>query len=56
MSWRRLDKLSVWEAPGAEGGTRGTVNQKIEPAPGDPTFIKTIRLGGYIFTPEVTPA
>ena len=32
------------------------IRQKIEPDPGDPTFIKTIRLGGYIFTPEVTPA
>ncbi len=30
------------------------IRQKIEPDPGDPTFIKTIRLGGYIFTPEVT--
>ena len=32
------------------------IRQKIEPDPGEPTFIKTIRLGGYIFTPEVTPA
>ncbi len=32
------------------------IRQKIEPDPGDPTFIKTIRLGGYIFTPEVTSA
>jgi len=32
------------------------IRQKIEPDAGDPTFIKTIRLGGYIFTPEVTPA
>jgi two-component system OmpR family response regulator len=32
------------------------IRQKIEPAPSDPTFIKTIRLGGYIFTPDVTPA
>ncbi|MDE3176010.1 MAG: response regulator transcription factor [Pseudomonadota bacterium] len=31
------------------------IRQKIEPDVGDPTFIKTIRLGGYIFTPEVTP-
>ena len=30
------------------------IRQKIEPDPGEPTFIKTIRLGGYIFTPEVT--
>ncbi len=32
------------------------IRQKIEPDAGDPTFIKTIRLGGYIFTPEVEPA
>jgi two-component system OmpR family response regulator len=32
------------------------IRQKIEPDPSDPAFIKTIRLGGYIFTPEVTPA
>jgi two-component system, OmpR family, response regulator len=32
------------------------IRQKIEPGPGEPTFIKTIRLGGYIFTPEVAPA
>ena len=32
------------------------IRQKIEPDAGDPTFIKTIRLGGYIFTPEVKPA
>ena len=31
------------------------IRQKIEPDPGDPTYIKTIRLGGYIFTPEVGP-
>jgi two-component system OmpR family response regulator len=29
------------------------VRQKIEPDPRDPTFIKTVRLGGYIFTPAV---
>ena len=29
------------------------IRQKIEPNAGDPMFIKTIRLGGYIFTPEV---
>jgi two-component system, OmpR family, response regulator len=29
------------------------IRQKIEPDPRDPTFIKTVRLGGYIFTPEV---
>jgi two-component system OmpR family response regulator len=32
------------------------IRQKIEPNPGEPEYIKTIRLGGYIFTPEVTPA
>ena len=30
------------------------IRQKIETNPGEPNFIKTIRLGGYIFTPEVT--
>lgn len=29
------------------------IRQKIEPDPKDPTYIKTVRLGGYIFTPEV---
>ena len=29
------------------------IRQKIEPDPRDPTFIKTVRLGGYIFTPHV---
>lgn len=29
------------------------VRQKIEPNYKDPTLIKTVRLGGYIFTPEV---
>ena len=32
------------------------IRQKIEPNPGEPSFIKTIRLGGYIFTPEVSSA
>jgi two-component system, OmpR family, response regulator len=32
------------------------VRQKIEPNYKDPTFIKTVRLGGYIFTPEVAIA
>ncbi|MBY5409952.1 response regulator transcription factor [Rhizobium leguminosarum] len=32
------------------------VRQKIEPDYKDPTFIKTVRLGGYIFTPEVSVA
>ncbi|CUX47160.1 response regulator [Agrobacterium genomosp. 13] len=30
------------------------VRQKIEPNYKDPTLIKTVRLGGYIFTPEVS--
>lgn len=32
------------------------VRQKIEPDPAAPTLIKTVRLGGYIFTPQVEPA
>lgn len=29
------------------------VRQKIEPNPREPSLIKTVRMGGYIFTPEV---
>ena len=29
------------------------VRQKIEPNPRDPVLIKTVRMGGYIFTPQV---
>ncbi|MCA1408895.1 response regulator transcription factor [Ensifer sp. IC3342] len=29
------------------------VRQKIEPNVREPTFIKTVRLGGYVFTPKV---
>jgi two-component system OmpR family response regulator len=29
------------------------IRQKIEPDPRDPTLLKTVRLGGYIFTPTV---
>jgi two-component system OmpR family response regulator len=29
------------------------IRQKIEPDPREPSLIKTVRLGGYIFTPEV---
>jgi two-component system OmpR family response regulator len=29
------------------------VRQKIEPNVRDPTYIKTVRLGGYLFTPKV---
>lgn len=29
------------------------VRQKIEPNPREPVLIKTVRMGGYIFTPEV---
>ncbi|SJM29091.1 response regulator [Mesorhizobium delmotii] len=32
------------------------IRQKIEPNYKEPTFIKTVRLGGYIFTPEVAVA
>jgi two-component system OmpR family response regulator len=32
------------------------IRQKIEPDPRDPTLIKTVRLGGYIFTPLVSEA
>jgi two-component system OmpR family response regulator len=32
------------------------VRQKIEPNVRDPSLIKTVRLGGYIFTPDVAPA
>lgn len=32
------------------------IRQKIEPDPRDPTFIKTVRLGGYLFTPIVEEA
>jgi two-component system OmpR family response regulator len=32
------------------------IRQKIEPDPRDPTLIKTVRLGGYIFTPAVEPS
>jgi two-component system OmpR family response regulator len=30
------------------------IRQKIETNPSEPVFIRTIRLGGYIFTPDVT--
>ncbi|MDR4306593.1 response regulator transcription factor [Chelatococcus sambhunathii] len=29
------------------------IRQKIEPNPKDPSLIKTVRLGGYLFTPRV---
>jgi two-component system OmpR family response regulator len=29
------------------------IRQKIEPNPRDPSLIKTVRLGGYLFTPSV---
>ena len=29
------------------------LRRKIEPDPADPTYIKTVRAGGYMFTPEV---
>jgi two-component system OmpR family response regulator len=32
------------------------IRQKIERDPRDPELIKTVRLGGYVFTPEVAAA
>lgn len=32
------------------------IRQKIEPSPRNPTLIKTVRLGGYVFTPVVETA
>jgi two-component system OmpR family response regulator len=32
------------------------IRQKIEPDPGEPMLIKTVRLDGYVFTPIVEPA
>jgi two-component system OmpR family response regulator len=32
------------------------IRRKIERNPRDPEFIKTVRAGGYIFTPTVTPS
>jgi two-component system OmpR family response regulator len=32
------------------------IRQKIEPDPHEPKLIKTVRLGGYVFTPVVEPA
>jgi two-component system OmpR family response regulator len=32
------------------------IRQKIETDPRDPTLIKTVRLGGYVFTPDVEQA
>ncbi len=29
------------------------IRQKIEPDPRDPSFIKTVRLGGYVFAANV---
>jgi two-component system OmpR family response regulator len=29
------------------------IRQKIEPDPHEPCLVKTVRLGGYIFTPKV---
>jgi two-component system, OmpR family, response regulator len=31
------------------------LRRKIEPDPKDPALIQTVRAGGYIFTPEVSP-
>jgi two-component system OmpR family response regulator len=32
------------------------LRRKVEPDPKEPTMIKTVRSGGYIFTPAVTGA
>ncbi|GLK54478.1 two-component system OmpR family response regulator [Methylopila capsulata] len=32
------------------------IRQKLEPNPKDPSLIKTVRLGGYLFTPMVEPS
>jgi two-component system OmpR family response regulator len=32
------------------------LRRKIEPDPRDPPWIKTVRYGGYVFTPEVAMA
>ena len=32
------------------------LRRKIEPDPRDPTLIKTVRYGGYVFTPKVETA
>ena len=29
------------------------IRQKVEPNPREPSLIKTVRLGGYLFTPAV---
>jgi two-component system, OmpR family, response regulator len=54
------EQLLEWTHGGVAGPVERSVDvhvsrirQKIEPDPRDPTFIKTVRLGGYIFTPEV---
>jgi two-component system, OmpR family, response regulator len=54
------EQLLEWTHGGLAGPVERSVDvhvsrirQKIEPDPRDPTFIKTVRLGGYIFTPEV---
>lgn len=54
------EQLLEWTHGGLAGPVERSVDvhvsrirQKIEPDPRDPTLIKTVRLGGYIFTPEV---
>jgi two-component system OmpR family response regulator len=32
------------------------IRRKIEPNPADPTMIKTVRSGGYLFTPRTEAA
>lgn len=54
------DELLALTHAGAAGPVQRSVDvhvsrvrQKVEPNPKDPTFIKTVRLGGYLFTPTV---
>ena len=37
----------------ASMSTSSRIRQKIEDDPRDPMLIKTVRLGGYVFTPAV---
>lgn len=54
------EQLLNFTHAGAAGPVRRSVDvhisrirQKIEPDPKEPSFIKTVRLGGYLFTPLV---
>jgi two-component system, OmpR family, response regulator len=57
------EQLLEWVHGGPAGSIERSIDvhisrirQKIEPNPRDPTFIKTVRLGGYVFTPPVKEA